>query len=286
VAVVGASVRVPFREIVFRFVRSSGPGGQNVNRVASKAVMRWNVRASPSIAEDVRARFVARFASRITAEGDLLLAGDRHRERERNREDCLERLSRMLASVAASPRPRRKTRAPRNVGDVSSKECAPRQRERRRAVDVGGENGSFGPVERGEMSIVRGSDETIVIRLAGAWELATGLPSADPVQRELASGRARAVAFDTRDLRAWDSAVVTFLARVTEVCRERGIPLDRKGLPEGMQRRFGSPPFGRTGGAAARTGAAGLNASALPRHAARPIASPRSERSPCRRLAW
>jgi phospholipid/cholesterol/gamma-HCH transport system permease protein len=90
--------------------------------------------------------------------------------------------------------------------------------------------------ERGEMSIVRGNDETVVIRLAGAWELATGLPSADPVQRELASGRARAVAFDTRDLRAWDTAVVTFLARVTEVCRERGIPLDRKGLPEGMQR--------------------------------------------------
>jgi phospholipid/cholesterol/gamma-HCH transport system permease protein len=86
------------------------------------------------------------------------------------------------------------------------------------------------------MSIVRGSDETVVIRLAGAWELATGLPSPDPVQRELASGRARAVAFDTRELRAWDSAVVTFLARVSEVCRERGIPLDRSGLPEGMQR--------------------------------------------------
>jgi phospholipid/cholesterol/gamma-HCH transport system permease protein len=98
-------------------------------------------------------------------------------------------------------------------------------------------SGSFGPVaERGEMSIVRGSDETVVIRLAGAWELATGLPSPDPVRRELASGRARAVTFDTRELRAWDSAVVTFLARVTEVCRERGIPLDSAGLPQGLQR--------------------------------------------------
>jgi phospholipid/cholesterol/gamma-HCH transport system permease protein len=86
------------------------------------------------------------------------------------------------------------------------------------------------------MSIVRGSDETVVIRLAGAWELATGLPSPDPVRRELASGRARAVAFDTRELRAWDSAVVTFLARVTEACRERGIPLDSAGLPQGLQR--------------------------------------------------
>ena len=98
-------------------------------------------------------------------------------------------------------------------------------------------NGSFGAVaERGEMSIVRGSDETVVIRLAGAWELATGLPSPDPVRQELASGRARAVAFDTRELRAWDSAVVTFLARITELCRERGIPLDSTGLPQGVQR--------------------------------------------------
>jgi phospholipid/cholesterol/gamma-HCH transport system permease protein len=98
-------------------------------------------------------------------------------------------------------------------------------------------NGSFGAVaERGEMSIVRGSDETVVIRLAGAWELATGLPSPDPVRQELASGRARAVAFDTRELRAWDSAVVTFLARITEVCREHGIPLDSTGLPQGVQR--------------------------------------------------
>lgn len=135
--VVGASVRVPFREIVFRFVRSSGPGGQNVNRVASKAVMRWNVRASPSIAEDVRARFVARFASRITAEGDLLLAGDRHRERERNREDCLERLSRMLASVAAPPRPRRRTRAPRNVVErrLRDKRARAETKRRRRRAD-------------------------------------------------------------------------------------------------------------------------------------------------------
>jgi ribosome-associated protein len=135
--VVGAHAHVPFREIVFRFVRSSGPGGQNVNRVKSKAVMRWNVRASPSIAEDVRARFVARFAARITAEGDLLLASDRHRERERNRQDCLERLSRMLASVAASPRPRRKTRTPRSVRErrMHDKRMRAETKRRRRSAD-------------------------------------------------------------------------------------------------------------------------------------------------------
>jgi ribosome-associated protein len=119
-------------------VRSSGPGGQNVNRVASKAVLRWSVRTSPSIAEDVRARFMARFASRITTEGDLLLASDRNRERERNREDCLERLSRMLASVAAPPPPRRQTRAPRSVAEQRLRDKRMRaetKRRRRRAVD-------------------------------------------------------------------------------------------------------------------------------------------------------
>jgi ribosome-associated protein len=118
-------------------VRSSGPGGQNVNRVASKAVLRWSVQTSPSIAEDVRARFVARFASRITTEGDLLLACDRYRERERNREDCLERLNRMLASVAAPPRPRRKTRPPRGVAEqrLRDKRMRAETKRRRRAVD-------------------------------------------------------------------------------------------------------------------------------------------------------
>jgi phospholipid/cholesterol/gamma-HCH transport system permease protein len=97
--------------------------------------------------------------------------------------------------------------------------------------------GSFRPVaERGEMSIVRASDATVIVRLAGTWELTTGLPSPEPVREELASGRARAVAFDTRELRAWDSAVVTFLARITEICRERRVPLDDTGLPRGVQR--------------------------------------------------
>ena len=129
--------RVPLREIVFRFVRSSGPGGQNVNRVASKAVMRWNVRTSPSIADDVRARFLARFASRVTAQGDVLLGCDRHRERERNREGCLERLSRMLASVAAPPRPRRRTRAPRSAAErrLNDKRVRAETKRRRRQLD-------------------------------------------------------------------------------------------------------------------------------------------------------
>ncbi len=86
------------------------------------------------------------------------------------------------------------------------------------------------------MSIVHARDGTMVIRLAGTWDLATGMPSPDRLSQELTTGAARAVTFDMRELRAWDSAVVTFLAGVTEVCRERGITMDRTGLPEGIQR--------------------------------------------------
>ncbi len=118
-------------------MRSSGPGGQNVNRVASKAVLRWRVLASPSISQDVRGRFVARFASRITAAGDLVLASHRHRERERNREDCLERLRRMLAAVAAPPAPRRKTRPPRSVAErrLQDKRIRAEKKRGRRSLD-------------------------------------------------------------------------------------------------------------------------------------------------------
>ena len=130
--VAGAKVRIPLREILFRFVRSSGPGGQNVNRVASKVMMRWSVRTSPSITDEVRARFVTQFASRINAAGELLLFCDRHRERERNREDCLERLSRMLESVAAPPRPRRRARAPRSVAEHRLREKRMRAETKRR----------------------------------------------------------------------------------------------------------------------------------------------------------
>jgi len=131
----GADVRIPLREIVFRFVHSSGPGGQNVNRVASKVMMRWNVQTSSSITEEVRARFVARFASRINAAGDLLLFCERHRERERNREDCLERLSRMLESVAAPPRARRKSRAPRSAAEHRLRDKRMRAEAKRRRKD-------------------------------------------------------------------------------------------------------------------------------------------------------
>lgn len=111
--VVSDRIRIPFREVAFRFVRSSGPGGQNVNKVSSKAVLRWPAASSSSLPVDVRGRFLERFGPRITATGEIVLSCDRHRDRERNRKDCLERLREMLVLVATAPTPRRRTRASR-----------------------------------------------------------------------------------------------------------------------------------------------------------------------------
>ncbi|MGH7819026.1 MAG: ABC transporter permease, partial [Candidatus Binatia bacterium] len=99
---------------------------------------------------------------------------------------------------------------------------------------VNGHNAAM--TERGDMSVTRRDDATLVIHLSGSWQLTTGLPSSEIVRRELSNGSARAVAFETEKLRKWDSAVVTFLARVMEICREKGIAVDPEGLPAGVRR--------------------------------------------------
>ncbi len=106
-------IRIADEELVFTFVRSSGPGGQNVNKVNSKAVLRWNLFASPGVPEAVRSRFSDRFKARLTESGDLLLTSQRYRDQRRNEADCLEKLSDMLASVARPPKRRRKTKPTR-----------------------------------------------------------------------------------------------------------------------------------------------------------------------------
>ena len=105
---------IPVREIYFDFVRSSGPGGQNVNKVNSKAQLRWNVWRNQSLPEPVRARFLARFHPKITKSGEVLITSDRFRDRGRNQEDCLEKLRQMLATVAVAPKPRKKTKPSRH----------------------------------------------------------------------------------------------------------------------------------------------------------------------------
>ena len=107
---VNARVRIPLREFHFSFSRSSGAGGQNVNKVNTKATLRWQVEHSPSLPDDVRQRFVQRYRRRITHEGELVLTSQRFRDQGRNVADCLEKLRAMLEEVSRAPRPRKRTR--------------------------------------------------------------------------------------------------------------------------------------------------------------------------------
>src|SRR6266566_211967 len=107
---VAPNIRIPLDAFQFTFVRSAGPGGQNVNKLNTKAVLRWPVATSPHLPEAVRARFAAKYANRLTGGGELVLTSQRFRDQSRNRADCLEKLHDMLLSVATAPVKRKRTR--------------------------------------------------------------------------------------------------------------------------------------------------------------------------------
>ncbi len=128
----------PFHEMEFSYVRSSGPGGQNVNKVNSKCMLRWDVFSSPSLRPEVRARFLSRFGSRLTQEGVLILTSDRYRDQKRNQEDCLEKLAEMLALVARPPkvrRPSKPTFSSRKKAEKAKKAHSDKKTQRKKGWD-------------------------------------------------------------------------------------------------------------------------------------------------------
>ena len=89
--------------------------------------------------------------------------------------------------------------------------------------------------EQDQVSFQRGDDTTLLVRLSGAWRLRGGFPSASLVDRELRSAaQVRGVGFDAQELISWDSSILTFLVELSELCRQRGINMDRAGLPTGV----------------------------------------------------
>jgi ribosome-associated protein len=99
-------ISIDERELEERFVRASGPGGQNVNKVSTAVELRFDVRASPSLPEGVRTRLVRLCGRRLTDDGVLVIRADRFRTQERNRADARERLAELIARAAVAPKRR------------------------------------------------------------------------------------------------------------------------------------------------------------------------------------
>jgi len=107
---VSATIRLGAEELQERFIQAGGPGGQNVNKVASAVELRFDVARSPSLPEAVRQRLLRLAGRRLTREGVLVIQARRHRTQEANRRDALERLMTLIREAAVPPKPRRRTR--------------------------------------------------------------------------------------------------------------------------------------------------------------------------------
>jgi ribosome-associated protein len=103
-------ISIDERELEERFIRASGPGGQNVNKLASAVQLRFDVRGSQSLPGGVRSRLERLAGRRLTRQGVLVITAQRHRTQERNRQDALDRLIELIRRAAVAPTPRRATK--------------------------------------------------------------------------------------------------------------------------------------------------------------------------------
>src|SRR5262245_32195494 len=124
-------IDIPREELDVSFARSGGPGGQNVQKVSSKALVRWKPAASRALPEDVKSRLLAQQRHRLTNEGELLITSQRTRDQGRNLEDCLDKLREIVRRALTPPKPRRPTKPTR--GSKERRLVAKKQRAHRKA---------------------------------------------------------------------------------------------------------------------------------------------------------
>lgn len=103
-------ISIHAREIQQDFIHGSGPGGQNINKVATAVQLRFDVLNSPSLPDDVRKRLIRLAGKRVSADGTLIITARRFRTQERNRQDAIDRMKELIIKASETPKPRRRTR--------------------------------------------------------------------------------------------------------------------------------------------------------------------------------
>ncbi len=128
---------IPREEFHFQFARSGGPGGQNVNKVSSKALLRWRPLLSPHLPRDVLDRFMRLAKPYLTHDHEFLIFSQRYRQRQRNIEDCLEKLRNLLLEALHPPTPRKKTKPTRGSKErrLTNKRHQSQRKQQRRTLD-------------------------------------------------------------------------------------------------------------------------------------------------------
>lgn len=133
--VINDQLQIPMEEFQFSYARSAGPGGQNVNKVNSKAILHWPVAQSTHLPQEVKLRFLMRYHHKMTTLGEVVISGQRFRDQPRNAEDCLERLKEMILAVWDAPVKRKQTKPSRGGKErrlQSKREQSERKAGRRR----------------------------------------------------------------------------------------------------------------------------------------------------------
>lgn len=108
------TIQIPFTEMDFTYVRSRGPGGQNVNRTNSAAVLRWNLWESQVLDPELKEKLAQKLHGKLTEEGDLIIRSDVHRDQDQNRSECIHRLHEILRRALFVPKKRIATKPTRS----------------------------------------------------------------------------------------------------------------------------------------------------------------------------